>query len=116
MVTMRNDVNKFCFPSECNNSSVAVIVGVVCGVVFAIIRVLVGGVIVYLILRVRGRWWSGSISSPPLPPAAMYEKVDVMREDKRSHDIQLTANEAYASVNKDYIHTSCNTAYGQVQL
>ena len=91
----------------------AVIVGVVCGVV---IGVLVGGVIVYLILRVRGRWCSGSISSPPLPPTAMYEEVDVIREDKRSHDIQLTANEAYASVNKDNIHTSRNTAYGQVQL
>ena len=91
----------------------AVIVGVVCGVV---IGVLVGGVIVYLILRVRGRWCSGSISSPPLPPAAMYEEVDVIREDKRSHDIQLTANEAYASVKKDTIHTSRNTAYGQVQL
>ena len=111
---MCNDVNNFP-PLECDssdNSSVAVIVGVVCGVV---IGVLVGGVIVYLILRVRGRWCSGSISSPPLPPTAMYEEMDVIREDKRSHDIQLTADDAHVPINKDNnIHTSQNTAYGQV--
>ena len=49
----------------------AVIIGVVCSLVFLIVGVLLGVVSVYLILRVRGRL-SGptSPSPPPLPPPA----------------------------------------------
>ena len=48
------------------------------------------------------------------PTQAMYEEVDEVRT---SHDIQLTANEAYGPVQKStIIQTSPNEAYGQVQL
>ena len=39
----------------------------------------------------------------------MYEEVGVKKEDKKSHDIQLTANEAYAPLHTGSIHTSSNT-------
>ena len=67
-----------------------------------------------VILRARGKL-SGptSPSPPPLPPAATYEDVGVSGE---THEIQLSSNEAYAPLRKDNIHTSRNTAYGQVQL
>ena len=39
----------------------------------------------------------------------MYEEVNMKKEDKKSHDIQLTANEAYASLHKGSIQTSPNT-------
>ena len=89
------------------------IVGVVCSLLFLIVGVLLGVVSVYLILRVRGRL-SGPTSPSPLPPPVTYEEVDVTRE--RSHDIHLTSNESYVPILKDNIHTSHNTAYGQVQL
>ena len=99
--------------SSCGSTSV--IVGVVCSLVYLIIGVLLGVVSVYLIQRVRGRL-SGptSPSPPPLPPPATYEEVGVASE--KSHDIRLTSNESYAPLHKDNIHTSHNTAYGQVQL
>ena len=100
---------------DSSNEPASVIVGVVCSLVFLIVGVLLGVVSVYLILRVRGRL-SGhtSPSPPPLPPPATYEEVGVTGE--KSHDIQLTSNESYAPIHKDNIHTSHNTAYGQVQL
>ena len=52
----------------------------------------------------------------PLPPAVTYEDVDVSGEVSSTHNIQLTSNEAYAPLPKDNIHTTHNTAYGQVQL
>ena len=90
-----------------NRQNAAVIVGVVCSLVFG---VLLGVVSVYLILRVRGRL-SGptSPSPPPLPPPATYEEVGVAGE--RSHDIQLTSNESYSVQQKNLIPTSPNTAY-----
>ena len=39
----------------------------------------------------------------------MYEEVGVKKEDKKSRDIQLTANEAYAPLHKGSIQTSPNT-------
>ena len=48
--------------------------------------------------------------------AVTYEEVCVAGEVERSHDIQLTSNEAYGPIDKDNIQTSHNTAYGQVQL
>ena len=87
----------------------AVIVGVVCSLVFLIVGVLLGVVSVYLILRVRGRL-SGP-TSPPLPPPATYEEVGVVGE--KSHDIQLTSKESYALQSKN-IATSPNAAYGVV--
>ena len=95
-----------------SSGTTGVIIGVVCSLMFG---VLLGVVSVYLILRVRGRL-SGptSPSPPPLHPPATYEEVDVSGE--KSHDIQLTYNESYAPLHKDNIHTSPNTAYGQVQL
>ena len=92
-----------------------VIVSVVCSLLFLIVGVLLGVVSVYLILRVRGRLSGPTSPSPsPLPPPVTYEEVDVTR--KRSHDIHLTSNESYVPIHKDNIHTSHNTAYGQVQL
>ena len=41
--------------------------------------------------------------------AYMYEEVGMKKEDKKSHDIQLTANEAYAPLHKGSNHTSSNT-------
>ena len=64
-----------------------------------------------VILRARGKL-SGPTSPSP-PPAATYEDVGVSGE---THEIQLSSNEAYAPLHKDNIHTSRNTAYGQVQL
>ena len=48
--------------------------------------------------------------------AVTYEEVGVTGEVERSHDIQLTSNEAYGPIKKDNIKTSHNTAYGHVQL
>ena len=98
-----------------SSGTTAVIIGVVCSLMFLIVGGLLGVVSVYLIQRVRGRL-SGPTSSspPPLPPTATYEEVGVAGE--KSHDIQLTSNESYAPLHKDNIHTSSNTAYGQVQL
>ena len=89
-------------------TTATVIVGAVCSLVFLSVGVLLGVVSVYLILRVRGRL-SG-------PPAATYDEVGVAGGVSRSHDIQLTSNEAYDSLNKNNIPTSHNTAYGRVQL
>ena len=92
----------FPFFSVCNacsdSTSTAVIVGVVCSLMFLSAGVLLGVVTVYLILRARGKL-SGptSLSPPPLPPSVNYEEVD-------------------APLHKDNIHTSPNTAYGQVGL
>ena len=97
----------------CNSSvstgtwlTAAVIVAVVCSLVFLIVGVLLGVVSVYLILRVRGRL-SGPTSPSP-PPPTTYEEVGVAGE--KSHDIQLTSN-ALQSKN---ITTSPNAAYGVV--
>ena len=49
-------------------------------------------------------------------PAVAYEEVGVAGEVEKSHDIQLTSNEAYGPLGKDSIPTSRNAAYGQVQL
>ena len=103
-----------CFLGLCTNSvmgpNAAVIVGVVCSLVFLIVGVLLGVVSVYLIQRVRGRL-SGptSPSPPPLSPPATYEEVGVTGE--KSHDIQLTSNESYSVLQKNPIQTSPNTAY-----
>ena len=96
--------------SAATGPNAAVIVGVVCSLVFLIVGVLLGVVSVYLLQRVRGRL-SGptSPSSPPLPPPATYEEVGVTGE--RSHDIQLTSNESYSVLQKNPIPTSPNTAY-----
>ena len=105
-----------CFLGLCTNSvmgpNAAVIVGVVCSLVFLIVGILLGVVSVYLIQRVRGML-SGptSPSPPPLPPPATYEEVGVAGE--KSHDIQLTSNESYALQSKN-IATSPNAAYGVV--
>ena len=94
-------------------------VGVVvaCSLMFHGIGLLLGGMCIYLILRWKGRS-SGSypISSPPLSPTALYEDVKDAGGVERSHNIQLTPNEAYGPIKKDTIHTSRNAAYGQVQL
>ena len=98
-----------------SSGTTAVIVGIVCSLMFLMVGVLLGVVSVYLIQRVRGRLSEPTSPSPPplspLPPPATYEKVGVAGE--KSHDIQLTSN---APLHKDSIHTSSNTAYGQVQL
>ena len=110
------------FPGIAGNShstsgtTATVIVGITCSLVFLSIGVLLGIVSLYLIQRARGRL-SGPTTGPsplPLPPAATYEEVGVAGEVKRSHDIQLTSNEAYGHLNKNNIPTSPNTAYGQV--
>ena len=49
-------------------------------------------------------------------PAVAYEEVGVAGEVEKSHDIQLTSNEAYGLLGKHSIPTSRNAAYGQVQL
>ena len=49
-------------------------------------------------------------------PAIAYEEVGVAGEVEKSHDIQLTSNEAYGPLGKDSIPTSRNAAYGQVRL
>ena len=102
--------------STCSDST-AVIVGVVCSLIFLSAGVLLGVVTLYLIQRARGKL-SGptSLSPPPLPPAVTYEDVDMSGEVNTTHNIQLKSNEAYGPTHKDKIHTSPNTAYGQVQL
>ena len=103
---------------SCSDST-AVIVGVVCSLIFLSAGGLLGVVTLYLILRARGKL-SGSTShastSPPLPPAVTYEEVGMSGEVKSTHKIQLKSNEAYGPIHKDNIQTSPNTAYGQVQL
>ena len=100
-----------CFLGLCTNSvmgpNAAVIVGVVCSLVFLIVGVLLGVVSVYLIQRVRGRL-SGPTSPSP-PPLPTYEEVGVAGE--KSRDIQLTSNESYSVLQKNPIQTSPNTAY-----
>ena len=102
-----------CFLGLCTNSvmgpTAAVIVGVVCSLVFLIVGVLLGVVSVYLIQRVRGRLSGPASPSPPQPDT--YEEVGVAGE--KSHDIQLTSNESYALQSKN-ITTSPNAAYGVV--
>ena len=44
----------------------------------------------------------------------MYEEVGVAGEVKSSHNIDMNFNEAYGPRVKDRIHTSANSAYGQV--
>ena len=61
-----------------------------------------GSIGVYLTLRVRG-WSSGHTST-----VVMYEEVGVATRVKRSQDIQLTANDAYAVMNR--------SAHGEVQV
>ena len=98
-----------------SGTTATVIVGITCSLVFLSSGLLLGVVSIYLIQKARGRL-SGPTTGPsplPLPPAATYEEVGVAGEVKRSHDIQLTSNEAYGHLN---IPTSPNTAYGQVQL
>ena len=99
------------------DNEAAIVVGVVCSVVFLAVGVLLGVVGLYLIQRVRGRLSGPSSPSPPsLPSPVTYEEVGVAREVKSSQDIQLTSNEAYGLTLQDNIPTSHNTAYGQVQL
>ena len=98
-----------------SGTTATVIVGITCSLVFLSTGLLLGVVSIYLIQRAQGRL-SDPTTGPsplPLPPAATYEEVGVAGEVKRSHDIQLTSNEAYGHLN---IPTSPNTAYGQVQL
>ena len=105
-----------CVPSPVKDTSgttTVVVASVVCSLVFLSVGVLLGGVGLYLILRVRGRS-SGPTPSPP--PPVTYEEVGVARKVKRSQDFQLTSNEAYGPIQKDNIHTSPNTAYQQVHL
>ena len=109
----------FSYFTACNtcSDSTAVIVGVVCSLIFLSAGVLLGVVTVHLIQRARGKL-SGptSLSPPPLPPPVTYEEVGVSEEVKGTHNIQLQSNEAYGPTHKDNIHTSPNTAYGEVQL
>ena len=51
-----------------------------------------------------------------VPPPATYEDVGMAGEVDKSHDIQLTSNEAYGPLHKTNILTTPNAAYGQVQL
>ena len=89
----------------------------VCSLIFLSAGVLLGVVTLYLILRARGKLSGSTSHSPPsLPPAVTYEDVGVSGEVKSTHNIQVKSNEAYGPVHKDNIHTSPNTAYGQVQL
>ena len=53
-------------------------------------------------------------------PTAMFflyiqQEADVSEEVENTHDIQLQSNEAYTPTCMNTIHTSSNTAYGQVQ-
>ena len=105
-----------CSDSSCSDST-AVIVGVVCSLIFLSAGVLLGVVTLYLILRARGKL-SGSTSLSPssLPPGVTYEEVDVSGDVKHTRSIPIKSNEAYAPTNMDNVCTSPNTAYGQVQL
>ena len=52
-----------------------------------------------------------------VPPPATYEEVGMAGEVDKSHDIQLTSNEAYGPLHKtNVILTAPNASYGQVQL
>ena len=51
-----------------------------------------------------------------VPPPATYEDVGMAGKVDKSHDIQLTSNEAYGPLHKTNILTTPNAAYGQVQL
>ena len=78
---------------------------------------LLGAVGVYLTLNVRDRLFGSHTSPSPPPPTVTYEEVGVAPEVKRSQGIQLKSNEAYGPVQtSSQIHTTENTAYGQVQL
>ena len=105
--------------SESSSGSITVIVvGVVCSLTFLTIGVLLGVVGgVYITLRVRGRLSDSHTSPSPTPPTVTYEEVGMAPEVKRSQGIQLKSNEAYGPVQTgSQIHTTENTAYGQVQL
>ena len=104
-----------CDKVEENSGPTSVIVGVVSSLLFLTVGVLLGAVGLYLILRGRGKL-SGSAHSSSTPPTGTYEEVGVVREVKRSQDIQLTSNEAYGPVQTRDIQTIQNTAYGQIQL
>ena len=95
--------------------SVIVSIGVGCSLLFLSVGVLLGAVSVYLLLRTRSKLsLPPSTSSPPVPPAATYEEVDVSGKFTGTQKIQLNTNEAYAF--RETISTSPNTAYGQVEL
>ena len=100
-----------------SGSTTVIVVGVVCSLTFLTIGVLLGAVGVYLTLRVRDRLSDSHTSPSPPPPTVTYEEVGVAPEVKRSQGIQLKSNEAYGPVQTgSQIHTTENTAYGQVQL
>ena len=73
---------------SCSDST-AIIVGVVCSLIFLIPGVLLGVVTLYLILKTRGKLsGSTSLSPSPLPPAVTYEEVGVSGDDKNTAPIQ----------------------------
>ena len=87
----------------------ASIVIVASSLAFLTIGVVLGGLAVYLVLRVKARpQKTMSAASPPLPsPPVQYEDIDLVGED-----IHLTDNKAYwPIVPKQRITTSLNAAY-----
>ena len=71
----------------------------------------------YLTLRVRDRLSDSHTSPSPPFPIVTYEEVGVAADVKSTQGIQLKSNEAYGPVQTgSQIHTTENTAYGQVQL
>ena len=102
--------------SDVSGFTTVIVVGVACSLTFLTIGVLLGGVGVYLTLRVRGRLSATSHTSPsPTPSTIVYEQVRVVPEVMGSQSIQLKSNDAYCPV-QSQIHTTENTAYGEVQL
>ena len=102
-------------PTTPHPMGMIVSIGVGCSLLFLSVGVLLGAVSVYLLLRARGKLTHPpSSSSPPVPPAATYEEVDVSGKFTGTQKIQLNTNEAYAF--RETISTSPNTAYGQVEL
>ena len=70
---------------------------------------IISGVVVFIALTCRESQNRCKAHESTSAAAYMYEEVGMKKEDKTSHDIQLTANEAYAPLQKGSIQTSPNT-------